>query len=60
MVGFFRSITFRMNASVPLRAYVATRQDNVAATRKREATTAALRRYVTERRLVDAVRRAIQ
>jgi hypothetical protein len=43
----------------PLRAYVATKRENLAITRKREETTAALRRYVTERQLLAAVENAV-
>lgn len=44
----------------PLRAIVATRSESMAVARQREATTQALRRYVVEKQLLEAVERAVK
>lgn len=44
----------------PLRAVFATRTESAAVRRKREETTAALRRFVVEQQLVRAVAKAVR
>ena len=46
---------FTKPAPQPLRAIVATRSESIAIARKKAETTAALKRFVNERRLVNAI-----
>lgn len=54
------NLAFWRQAPQPLRHVISTRTESAAVRRKREETTAALRRYVTEQRLLRAVAKAVQ
>lgn len=55
-----RSAPQAMPEHVKVRYVVAAKSDNTKLSRKKAETTAALRRYVTERQLLEAVERAVK